>query len=108
MRLLVLLCVGVASTAFGSSLDRELLKRVLRRGEYQRCYEAALRAHGPFEGKARLDFAVDASGTVTEVRVSFERELPSFEACLREAGLKLRFPPGGPFRVVWPVGFKAR
>ncbi len=108
MRAFVLAVVCLGSTAQASSLDRGLLRRVLQGGEFRRCYEAALRDQGPFEDTARLDFAVDARGTVTDVRVSLERERPTFEACLRDAGLKLHFPPGGPFRVVWPVVFKAR
>lgn len=102
--MLAALCL--TSLAEASSLDRELLKRVLRKGDYRSCYEAALRTDGPFEGKASLRFEVDAGGKVTDVHVSFDRDLPSFTGCLRREGMKLRFPLGGPFQVTWPLIFK--
>ena len=110
MRSLLLVGVLVWPAAVpASSLDRALLKSVMRRADpgFRRCYEEALRDQPALEGKARLTVNVEPDGRVSEVTVEFPRWAPDFSRCLRDETLRLRFPEGpAAFRLVWPTDFK--
>jgi outer membrane biosynthesis protein TonB len=94
-----------------SSLDREPIKKVLHAANpaFRRCYEAALERDAPgLEGKAALKLSVGENGRVDEVEVDFPTDAPQFTQCLREAALKLRFLKGpAPYRLIWPIIFRA-
>lgn len=110
MRTALLTCLLLSTTASASSIDRELVRRIIstKSSDFRRCYDQAMKAEASgFGGKAVLTLTVNADGTVTKVDVDFPHEAESFTSCLRTAALELRFPKfsGGDITLKWPITF---
>lgn len=113
MRTTLLLCLLLSSAASASSIDKELVARIIRRQNpaFHACYETALKSEIPgVSGKANLKIAINSEGKVTQVDVDFPQPAEKFTTCLRDAAMELRFPkfgPGEPIKIMWPIVFAA-
>lgn len=112
MRLTLTLLIFSSSLALASSIDRELVRRIISKqsGAFRACYNDALKREGPsFEGRALLDISIASDGSVSHVDVEFTQPAQKFTTCLRDAALVLRFPKfgaGESVKLKWPILFK--
>lgn len=83
-------------TSDTGEIDRDAVAKVIQShlSEISRCYERAMIAGGSFAGKMTLEWAIDASGTVSHSRVKqTDVKSPDFGACVLTALGTWRFPP---------------
>lgn len=102
----VWLIIALALPASASSLDRELVRKVMRTASpgFKRCYE---QQGASLVGKARLTISVSAAGLVSDVKVDLPGASAEFSRCLVDVASRLSFPRGvAPWSLVWPVEFK--
>ncbi len=96
----------------GSAIARELVQRIVRQsfGRFRACYETSLRGNPGLAGRVVTRFAIDRTGTVTQVADGGgDAPLGEVSACVRRAFYALSFPEheGGIVTVVYPLVFQA-
>lgn len=110
--LLVGLLLGLVRGADAASLDKEVIRRVIRVHihEVRRCYEGGLTADPKLNGKVVLRFAIDPSGSVIQsdvVETTLNHQ--GVETCIAGAVRTWQFPrPAGKGPVVVTYPFVLR
>lgn len=109
-RSLAVLVVLLAATAGASSLDKQLIRKVMqtKSKDFQRCYEQALTRDGPSAaGKIVLKLDIESTGEVSAVAAESTFASWELKDCLESAARTLKFPKGAEkFRISYPLIFR--
>lgn len=113
--LMVALLLFAPLAAQGSSLDKEMVRRVIkqRQPEYEKCYTQALNWNPGLKGRLLIRFAVDEDGTVS---AASEQTAPGdtfpdtvVTGCIVEQFRQLTFPASSAsYQVVYPLLFQPK
>lgn len=100
-----------AKAAVKGSLDKEVVRRVVRRyiGDVQTCYDRGRKVDSELEGRVAIEFVIDERGKVPLAAVKASTlHNAEVESCLVEAvkGWKFPAPPDGKTVVVYPFELK--
>lgn len=108
-----LLCLSRPGAAGAASLDKEVIRRVIRAHihEVKQCYEGALAADPGLNGRVVVRFTVDARGSVAQAEITeTTMKNQAVETCIAGAVRTWQFPrPAGKGVVVvtYPFVLKA-
>jgi len=101
--------VEAGETTTDGALSKEDIHRVWQRhkARFRYCYEHELMKNPSLEARFVVHFAIEKSGSVSNVSTSGTTASPALRACVVESVSKMVFPApkAGPVRVNYPLRF---